>query len=656
MSNFHLFADAVRSQFDIMAQDTLFEVAGDGLWDEYLVAFPAGSNPMFRQRTEHDCSCCRHFIRSVGNVVALQNGAITSIWDVQGLPEHYQAVADRMSALVKGRAINNVFLTKFARQGVEHNFEETAGHINEWHHFSVQVPRPHIHPNPAEVQGKLRTNYQTLLRGVSEITPIALAEVLDLIDSGALYRGAEHRAAVIAFRDFQLRWTAEDQLSCWSQCANNQLASFRNSVIGTLCQDLSAGEDVEKAVRSFETKVAPQNYRRSSALITPRMIETALSTLDSLGLRNAIERRPARLEDVSVNSVLFVDRSVRSRMRDSLSDLLLPEAQTPDRKGMRSEIPIEDFLRDILPQTTALELQVLPSHAGNFTSLTAPVHADSGRLFQWPNNFAWSYAGNVTDSIKERVKRAGGQVEGVALRVSLAWENYDDLDLHCVDPQRRHFFFGNKSNVLDVDMNAGSGTSREPVENMRWQRPTDGQYYFSVHQYSKRESIDVGFTVEIEHANGVATLSYPKPMRTGEEVRVCIIEVRNGAVTSIIPSAGIEAGIRSKEIWGLRTPDFHRVNSIILSPNHWNGEFGNKHWFFLLEGAKNPEPTRGFYNEFLHPALVPHRKVFEVLADKTKIAPSDDQLSGVGFSSTLRNKVTVKAMGPNLSNLFTIVF
>lgn len=31
---------------------------------------PAGTNPIFRERTEHDCSCCRNFVKNLGNVVA----------------------------------------------------------------------------------------------------------------------------------------------------------------------------------------------------------------------------------------------------------------------------------------------------------------------------------------------------------------------------------------------------------------------------------------------------------------------------------------------------------------------------------------------------------------------------------------------------------
>jgi hypothetical protein len=74
----------------------------------------------------------------------------------------------------------------------------------------------------------------------------------------------------------------------------------------------------------------------------------------------------------------------------------------------------------------------------------------------------------------------------------------------------------------------------------------------------------------------------------------------------------------------------------MLSPNHWenSNKSGNKHYFFMLDGCMNPEPTRGIYNEFLASPLEKHRKVFEVLGSKTMCQPSNDQLSGIGFSTT----------------------
>ncbi|MGR2462374.1 hypothetical protein ACUX4R_26210, partial [Salmonella enterica] len=72
---------------------------------------------------------------------------------------------------------------------------------------------------------------------------------------------------------------------------------------------------------------------------------------------------------------------------------------------------------------------------------------------------------------------------------------------------------------------------------------------------------------------------------------------------------------------------------------------GNKHVFFILEGCANPEGTRGFYNEYLKPELDKHRKVFEMLGSKMKVQPNENQLSGLGFSTTQRNHVFVKVSG-----------
>ena len=67
--------------------------------------------------------------------------------------------------------------------------------------------------------------------------------------------------------------------------------------------------------------------------------------------------------------------------------------------------------------------------------------------------------------------------------------------------------------------------------------------------------------------------------------------------------------------------------------------------FFIIDNCKNPDSARGIYNEFLRPEFEPNRKVFELLGDKTKAAPSSEQASGLGFSSTRRDKVTVRVTG-----------
>lgn len=663
--DFHVFAKAVRRQFDAMAKDALFVVASDrdAIWAAYMAAFPAGSNPVFRQRTEHDCACCRAFIRSVGNVVGLKDGVVTTVWDVTGLPAHYQEVADRMAAHIRALPIRDVFLVKQARQGTEKSIELVDGKTLQWNHFSVDVPRQFISQRIDEVRGALRTTHAVMLRGMRELTPAAVATVRELIRENAIYRGAEHKRAVEAFATLQARFAGindpevQERLA-WALLAEAEnVARFRNTAIGTLVQDLSEGKDLEAAVRSFEAKVAPQNYKRPTALITKSMVEAATKTIAELGLEDALERRHARLRDVSVDSVYFVDNAVQGEMKGGIKGLLM-EAVTPPAfdPSRAEEINVTDFISK-LPAFTGLQLYVENIHAPNFVSLTAPVYADASPLFSWGNGFGWSYDGNVTDSIKERVKRAGGRVENVALRVSLAWYNTDDLDLHCHDPHRGHVYYGNKSGILDVDMNVHNYV-RDPVENMRWvNTPKEGVFTFFVDQFSRRESVDVGFTVEVETAGGITTLSRDKSPASGARVEVAQIEVQRSGVMVVKPGTSMKVGTHSQEKWGLRTQELVRVNSVVLSPNHWGGaEAGNKHWFFILEGCYNPEPTRGIYNEFLRAGLQEHRKVFEVLGDKTKCPPAPEQLSGLGFSSTRKDKATVLATGPKLNKVYTVVF
>ena len=111
-----------------------------------------------------------------------------------------------------------------------------------------------------------------------------------------------------------------------------------------------------------------------------------------------------------------------------------------------------------------------------------------------------------------------------------------------------------------------------------------------------------------------------------------------------------------KEIWSISSQQYQKVDMVMYSPNYWNKQtIGNKHFFFMLENCRNPEKSRGFFNEYLHEDLREHRKVFEVLGNKMRTPESDTQLSGLGFSSTQRNSVLCKVKG-SFSRTVKIVF
>jgi hypothetical protein len=638
MSEFQIFSKAVHAQYAAMQKHELFVVDVEDIFASYLAAFPEGTDPIFRERTVHDCNCCKSFIRRLGLLVGID--PIThlrlTVWDnLVDLPEPYATVARTMQALVRQAPIISVFRTKERQYSHESNADNHE--IIMWHHFYGRVADKHFSTTPDKDRGDLNTTVHVFKRGLEELTPASFETVIDLIESKSIYRGKEHLASVKAFQKIQKQYNeaSDRDAFIWANVSDPK-ARFRNTVIGTLLTDLSTGVDLEDAVKMFESKVAPENYKRTSALITPKMAEQAVDKLKSLGLEAAVHRRFARISDVSINNVLWANRTKKSQMKDSgLMEILAPAMATkplPSYKDAQT-IKIEDFLKDVLPTATAMDLMVQNRHLNNFVSLTGSD--DPARLFQWDNQFAWSYDGEVTDSIKEKVKRAGGNTE-VPLRVSLAWYNGDDLDMHAQCPEG-HIYYHNTKSILDVDTNSLNHHNKvDPVENLSWKRPRDGKYAVSIHQFSKRHTRDPGFTLEL-WANGESKIyTYAFEMKSKEQHEVFQFEMFAGQLKNLVVNKKLVSSTGSKDKWGIKTETFVPVDTLMLSPNHWDGQIGkgNKHWFFILSGCNNPEPTRGIYNEFLRSDLNEHRKVFEVLGSKTKCEPIPDSLSGLGFSST----------------------
>jgi hypothetical protein len=667
--NFKQFAAAIAAHFAEMSCFELFRVAidGDDVWQHYLASFPEGTNPIYRVRTEHDGSYDRNVIRKLGNVVYIdQNGQLVSMWDAPDLAYPYDYVCKFMSETVKAAAIDGLFRINELKLGHVQTIEHLGGGPTKvWNHFHANIQGKHYCADVGAVCGEAATTVQVMRRGFEEINPAAVNTILDLIEQGNLYRGEEFRHALEQFRTYQLSYREETDeqgksVSLWGSL-RTQAARLRNTVIGTLLVDYTETDDLEGAVKRYEQKVAPTNYKRPTALITKGMIDQATKTIEELGLEPALERRFAVIGDISVNNVLWVDNQVQPMMKGGIAGLLHAEVRTPLDGYNAGEIHIDDFMEAVLPTAIGLEILFKGNLQSNLMSLTAPANTDVQPLFKWGNNFAWSYNGNITDSIKEKVKAAGGDTNAV-LRVSLEWFNYDDLDLHAMCPDG-HVYFGNKSggygrNILDVDMNAGGGVSRTPVENLAWTNPKDGTYKIVVDQYCRRETCDVGFTLEVENDGAIIQYTYPKAF-IGRGETFLQFEVKDQKIVRGHVHANpslTQQGI-SKQAWGISTETFVKVNTVLNSPNHWDGErTGNKHWFFILDQCRNDEPTRGIYNEFLKPELEKHRKVFEVLGNKTKCAPSQDQLSGLGFSSTKRDSVIVKVASQNSNRVYQINF
>jgi len=116
---------AVDKQLKQMSKNELFKVDidKDALWNLYLDSFPEGTNEIYRERREYDCSCCRSFIKNIGNVVSIIDGKMVSIWDVTTGISKFDIVCDILSEKIKSCSISGIYRSEDRKVGTDYNME-----------------------------------------------------------------------------------------------------------------------------------------------------------------------------------------------------------------------------------------------------------------------------------------------------------------------------------------------------------------------------------------------------------------------------------------------------------------------------------------------------------------------------------------------------
>ena len=669
------FKEELQKRFTEISKDSthLFEVNvdKDELWNTYLDSFPAGTNKIFRERREHDCSCCRQFIKNIGNAVVIKDNVVHTIWELNLGDNTYQPVCDALDSIVKSHMVSDVYVSKFKKIGTDFNYEDMNGKMHKWDHFFLELPDKFYERSSrseGDIKGGFRDTRNVFKRSLDEIFMDSIDTVLELINSNTLYKGEEWKDALGEFWKYKkefdkLQTEKEKELFAWEKSvkAGGAIGRIRNHSIGTLLINISEGMDLDLAVKKYEQIVAPSNYKRPKAIFTKRMLEDAQKAIMELGYMDSLQRRFATLDDITVNNILFSNKDSAKRIGgidDIFGDMAKDVAVSPKRFSKVEEISAKDFVEKVLPTAKEVETFVENKHDKNFVSLVAPINPEAKTMFKWNNGMSWAYTGNITDSdMKQNVKADGGNVDGV-LRFSIQW-NEDgkdncDLDAHCKEPNGDEIYYGNHrkpgisklGGQLDVDIIDPNG--KVAVENITWgdkNRMQPGTYRFFVHQFSG--SVRKGFRAEVEFNGEIFTFDYNKSMRSGENVQVAEVVLSSDGEFTIKEKLTGSSIISSREIWGINTNQFVPVSVICYSPNYFDEQdgIGHRHLFFMLKNCKNREEPNGYYNEFLKNELVEHKRVFEALGARCHVEDAEDQLSGIGFSMTKRADLVVNVKG-----------
>jgi hypothetical protein len=701
----------MQAQFDKMcATGKLFKSAipGSEIWTLYLMSFE--NDPVFRdpESSTHNCNICHNFIRRYGNIVALdENYNIMTIFDVEAEDE-YKEGCEEISKMIKKDKISDVFfetyeelnsmnyektnktLTKF-QLGIAENHKrytkeeaEKFGVVKEneiltFNHFNIALPAEFVDKSGkslASLLSEFRDAKNVFERAMEEIPLDTLMLVKDLINQGSLLDGTTHLYKIEQIiplkKEYDSLSAAERKNWAWVASYKLPFAKFKNELVGVLCSDLAEGKELNEACQAWNKRVDPANYMKASAPITAKQIEEAKKFIEENGYEASFKRRFATMDDIKVSEILHASAGDGKIKTVSIFDGV-KSTSTRHKKSefdKVEEVPIDKFMKDILPGCTSIEAFLSNQHEQNMVTLTTADNIMSKPIFKWTNNYSWTFNGNLAgkSQLAEMVAAKGGRIDG-AFRFTHSWNeiepNQSLMDLHVFMPGCKlpksgdggPYVTGRRvgwnmrqdkasGGIQDVDYTDAAPTGYVPVENITFpdlSKMPEGVYTCAIHNWNFRGKGGKG-RAEIAFNGEVYQYEYPAT-RNHQWVIIAEVTLKKGVfiIDHKLPEIG---GAVSKEIYGLDSNQFHKVNLVCLSPNHWDGnKTGNKHFFFMLEGAKSPVSIRSFHNENLIPDLQAHRKVMEVLANTTMIDPVDEQLSGLGFNATVRDEVVLKLSG-----------
>lgn len=694
-------------------------VSGDRLWGVYLNTFKPEDNGIFRDinSSEHNCNCCKNFFRRYGNIVSIIDGKIESIFsNLNNVGEYYDSSIACNELLINSK-IENIFIESYETLNKELNYEKTTktqktyklgigethfqynkedelkyGHINPdgtfrvdfnkvyvFNHFQIDLPKEFVNftgKSVESIMGDYRDKYFVFKRAIEEIPLDTLLLVRDLINQGSLLDGTAHLHVINEF--VKLKEIASNLSNidnwCWviTYPMSESIAKFKNHAIGKLCTDLAEGKELNEAVLMWNKMVDPVNYNKAKAPITQAQINLAKKFVEDNGYVQSFNRRLATIDDIKASEILHINRDNNKIKPVSMFDSIKTSSGVGKHKRNEFDkietISIDKFMSDILPTCTNVELLLENKMEGNLVNLTTIVEKEAKQIFKWNNPFSYTFNGNLAgkSQIKDAVKSRGGKTDA-KVRVSIHFPlTTDDYDLHCIEPTNNKIYYGNRiklhksSGMLDLDAQGADGNfpPEKRVENLTYSDLSlmpKGYYDLKVNNYSSR-GLHTKFNVEVEIEGDVTLLEFIETSNTINTKSIGKLYFDGNVVTYTPENCKVlESKTISKELWGLNTNEFHKVNLVCLTPNHWDIQIGNKHYLFMLQGCKNTNQVRGFHNEHLIPELLEHRKVLDVLGNTVLCESTDNQLAGVGFNATVKDEVILRLSGTH-KRIIKVIF
>jgi len=379
------FEQTVRDRLASFGDVPLFTTDASNLWQLYVDGIPG-------DRQHYNCHACRNFIERYGGIVTIiEDGeAMPVMWPVI-VPDVFQDSIAAIWLAIKKAKVTGVFLSKDKVLGTPIT--------GQWTHLSAQNPRPfmtRLH-TASEVMAEKRSDFILLKTSMKEYPINAINQVLLLLKADALYRSEKVLGIAKWFKALHDATSTEKNCKIRDNLLWRAVAlappgycHVKNTMIGTLLDDIVAGMSLEDASRRFAAKMHPLQYQRPQAAPSAGNLARAEEIVAKLGIEKSLDRRFARLNEVqAIWRPLDQQPETKNGVFSHLKQKGKAEIQSDAPHVI---ITFKKFVEIVLPD--ALRMDLMVPYRGNFMAMLTAEHMDAPPIIQWDsieqrNPFSW---------------------------------------------------------------------------------------------------------------------------------------------------------------------------------------------------------------------------------------------------------------------------
>lgn len=279
-------------------------------------------------------------------------------------------------------------------------------------------------------------------------------------------------------------------------------SNYRDHLVDMVClsgNQVEVHKDLKTAIQLDSETQASASLRSKSGILggfenadawlreKQDFFEKTALTLDIItNYRNIISLKTSNVDKIF---------ALLGHHKSAINSILLVTDRGNPYMVATADVAFEAFKSTMLKKSSPWGwLLILLSNYSTYSDL---CEATWLKIFEWYDKFNISALVNMGKGILET-----GQGE---LKATMSWGFYADMDLHAIEPSGEHLFFQHKNSTMSdgfLDRDNRNG-GKNAMENIYWQNPPKGTYYFFINYYGASLS-----TNKYETGNCYLFLSY----------------------------------------------------------------------------------------------------------------------------------------------------